>query len=155
MSLEELLENIKHLFGFLFEEYDFSITYTFARSYPIEIRVGLETNCLPVKLLFIHEWATALLIGNKDADFASSGGWYSIQDLIDFMEQRPKRWLPAKLQIPYNQFLVTNLQQIAHEFYEHRELIFSLFNSEKMNWVENYQSYITNEVRRRYPSMPR
>jgi len=26
MSLEELLENIKHLFGFLFEEYDFSIT---------------------------------------------------------------------------------------------------------------------------------
>jgi len=51
MSLEELLENIKHLFGFLFEEYDFSITYTFVRSYPIEIRVGLETNCLPVKLL--------------------------------------------------------------------------------------------------------
>lgn len=153
VSLQELLKNIKHFFGFLFQEYDFSIVYTFERPYPVEIRVGLATDRLPIKLLFVHEWATSLRVGSKNADFMGDDDWYDVERLIDFIEQRPMRWPPGKLDIPYPQFLLRNLQEIAEELHICINKVIALFCDKNTKWRDDYREFVVRETLRRYPSL--
>ena len=80
MSLRKLLRSVQEAFDFLFEKYNFKVTYTFERRYPRHIRIGLESENYPyIKLLLVHDWATSLLIGDKAANFEEESGWFDTE----------------------------------------------------------------------------
>jgi len=153
VSLQELLKNIQKSFSFLFERYNFVVTYTFERLYPPHIRIGVESDQLPyIKILFVHEWATSVMIGTQSAEFENDVGWFSVRRIISFMLKRPLRWAPDKLDAPYKQFLLESLEEIATEFNHFSERIFDMFsNGESIKqWEENYRRYVRGEIQHKF-----
>lgn len=153
MSAQELLENIQNKFSFLFERFGFTSKYTLEKKYPSHIRIGLESDIYPhVKILFVHEWATTVMLGFKDANFEEDLGWFSMRRIVDFVLNRHLRWPPDKITIPYNQFVIIDMSESATELLENCETIFQMFSDKgkSSKWEIDFKKYVTTEIRSRF-----
>jgi hypothetical protein len=152
MSIKEFSENIEKFFHFLFERFDFVVVYTFERSYPINLRIGLESNkFLNVRILFVHEWATSVMIGSRNAKFDEDLNWFSLSRIVDFLLKRPLRWPQDHIDMPYRKFLIMNLEEAAKELVKYGENIFAIFNEVKNfnQWTVEFNNYVNNDIHNR------
>lgn len=153
MSLQDLLKNVREKFAFLFDKYDFKITHTYERLYPVNIKIGLESVKYPyIKILFIHEWATSVMIGSRDASFEDDTGWFSMRRIVDFRLKRSMRWPPSKIDTPYEQYLLIDLSHSAIELKEHWGIFFEMFSDGNQinKWAADFKKYVATNVRRRF-----
>jgi len=149
MDLQELNGYIKKDFDFLFNNYQFSTKYSIERAKPFHIRVGLESLKYPIiKILFIHEWATSVMLGYKDAEFEKDLGWISQKRLVDFILKRKLRWPPDKVEMPYKEYILKDLSQSAMELEEYCEIIFRMFADTKTieQWKPDFEKYVKMEI---------
>lgn len=153
MFLQELLHYTKKMFSFLFEEESFIIAYTFERHAPTHIRIGLVSEKIPyLKILFVHEWATSVLIGAKNSDFKTDTDWLDVGRVVDFLSGQSLRWTEDQINIPYKKFLLTNLERRAEELNKNYKIIHAIFKDEKnfTQWKDSFDNYIDSEIRRKY-----
>lgn len=158
MSVKELSENIEKSFHFLFERFGFVVAYTFERSCPVNLRIGLESNkFLNIRILFVHEWATSIMIGSRDAKFDEDLNWFSLSRIVDFLLKRPLRWPQDHIDMPYKKFLIMNLEESAKELVKHGENIFTVFNDAESfkQWVPEFTNYVNNDMRKRFGEVKR
>ena len=127
MNIDRTTNLIQTSYKFLFSKYKFGITFKSERKHPLHIRVGLESDLYKIKLLFVHEWGISLFISALDTSFVNDDGWVNCERIIDFIKKRPLRWPPLKLNEPYLEYIVKDMNKNGQEFEKLSKQIFKMF----------------------------
>lgn len=155
MSTDEFLRLIEADFLPLVNGKGFRVSYQYERRHPHFVQVGLDAEECYLRMLFSYEEQIGLFIGTQKHTYVDEGDWIYLKRFVDFIVQRPMRWDPLDVDVPYSKYFLDSFYEQVNEFAQYRERIFSMFQDENsvMKWEPDFRRYVEQEIHRKYPDL--